>query len=381
MLSDFTGIGDLDGFFACGWPVSSLPAPALSRIHESASQHPTGLALLTSCQRIEAYWCAPAAIDCACGAPRHWQGLEALRHLAEVAAGLHSIVLGEDQILGQVRTALGEAAPPIRGVGGFAVAAARRLRQQFARNQTTGQLLDSALALAGVRPGGPITVLGGGAVGRLITARAIALGFEPVTVIARRQPASDWLGDASTQFMPFASLREAPPANVLVACLGSTSLELAAASLPPVSRLIVDLGTPRNVGAGHATPLVNIADLAEAEGGRESQADWLTLRHRLHDILDERLGLSLQGAGSYVGRVRLEVERVRQAELVRIQRLHPELEPETVDTITRALLNQVFHRPSQRLRSMDDTDLAARLAALFAHETPLDFSPAQEAHT
>ena len=305
---------------------------------------------------------------CNCSAPRHWQGPPALRHLTEVAAGLHSVVLGEEQILGQVRDALASADPATRELGRIAVATARRFRRDAALHHTTGYLLDAALTLAGVAAQGPITVVGAGAVGRLIAERAVALGFAPVTVVARQLPAGEWFSEGGMHFVPFASMSAAPPARMLVTCLGSTSVELPPASLPPASRLIVDLGTPRNVGDGGTTPILTIADLAAAEGDREAQPAWLDLRDRLHQILDERLALAAEGATSHVGRVRLEVERVRQAELVRIQRLHPELKPETVDTITRALINQIFHGPSQRLRTLEDADLAARLAALFAPE-------------
>ena len=46
--------------------------------------------------------------------------------------------------------------------------------------------------------------------------------------------------------------------------------------------------------------------------------------------------------------------------------IHKDLERETVDTITRSLVQQIFHRPTTRLRELDDPELGARLAALFA---------------
>ncbi|MGH2633532.1 MAG: hypothetical protein ACRDG3_08990 [Tepidiformaceae bacterium] len=364
-------------FVACSWPVSSLSSNGLAEIRGDAAGHPEGFALLASCQRIEVYSFSEQAARCGCPAPFHWAGVEALQHLAGVAAGLHSVVLGEEQILGQVRAALEPAEPAVRGLGRIAVAAARRFRQDSALHQTTGQLLDSALALAKVPAGGPLTVVGAGAVGRLIAERALALGFSPVAVVARQLPAGEWFSRGDMRFVPFAAMHAAPIAEVVVTCLGSTSFELPPTSLPVATRLIVDLGTPRNVGEGATTPLLTIADLAASEGEREEQPAWLDLRARLHDILDERLARAAEGATSHVGRVRLEVERVRQAELVRIQRLHPELKPETVDTITRALINQIFHRPSQRLRTLEDADLAERLAALFAPD-PAPRAPATQ---
>ena len=322
---------------------------------------------------------ARAAAACDCSAPQHWHGLEALQHLAEVAAGLHSVVLGEEQILGQVRDALEPADAPTRAAGRLAVAAARRFRRDAALHQTTGHLLDAALDVAGVTASGPLTVLGAGAVGRLIAERGAALGFSPITIVARQRPAGEWFLRGGMSFVPFASMRSASAAAVLVSCLGSTANQLAAAALPRAEQLIVDLGTPRTVAADVRAPLVTIADLVAAEGDRTTQPAWLNLRASLHNLLNECVARADESATSHVGRVRLEVERVRQAELVRIQRLHPELKPETVDTITRALVNQIFHRPSQRLRSLEDSDLAARLAALFAADSAPEQSAPQEA--
>ena len=73
-----------------------------------------------------------------------------------------------------------------------------------------------------------------------------------------------------------------------------------------------------------------------------------------------------------MGRLRFEVERLRLAEVERIGRLHPNLERATVDTITRSLVQQLFHRPTTRLREMDDPELSARLAGLFAASPELD---------
>jgi glutamyl-tRNA reductase len=63
--------------------------------------------------------------------------------------------------------------------------------------------------------------------------------------------------------------------------------------------------------------------------------------------------------------MRKDVEAVRERESLRIARLHPELSKETIDTITRTLVNRLLHTPSERLREMGDTELAERLADLF----------------
>ena len=89
------------------------------------------------------------------------------------------------------------------------------------------------------------------------------------------------------------------------------------------------------------------------------------LRLKLEDLLNARL---LTGdRESPLGALREEVERIRQQEMTRTLRLHPEMPPETVDQITRSLINQVFHQPSQRLRQPENAELAAAVAALFTN--------------
>jgi glutamyl-tRNA reductase len=87
------------------------------------------------------------------------------------------------------------------------------------------------------------------------------------------------------------------------------------------------------------------------------------LEERLRAILAAQL--ALRRPGSPLGALREEVERIRQRELLRSLRLHPELPAEKLDAITRSLVNQIFHRPSLRLRDSEDVDLAEAVAALF----------------
>jgi glutamyl-tRNA reductase len=110
---------------------------------------------------------------------------------------------------------------------------------------------------------------------------------------------------------------------------------------------------------------------ADERGRRHSQERRAALKQRLRVLLDERLAMATEDSATPIGRLRLEVERVRRAEVERTGRLHPELAPETVEQITRSLVNQIFHLPSKRLRELGDPDLGTRVAALFAYgETP-----------
>ena len=352
-------------FRCCGWATSSLPPGRIPRLADLLEAHPVPAVTLATCQRLEVYHQGA----CDCGALLKPQGLDALRHLAEVAAGLHSAVLGEDQILGQVRDAWANAGGELGRTGAIAIGAARRLRERRGLRADAGHLLDLALRQSAITPGGRIAVVGTGVLARRIAHRATEMGYEDV-VIAGRQPLAT-SGLDRVRWLPLAELRQAPPVDVAVTCLGAGAPPLSPAlHLPEIRRLLVDLGTPRNVTGEAIVTTVTIASILErcAPGEDPLRAE---LQEELHRILDDRLRPVARPGSRSVGELRAHVERLRQAEVRRIARLHPELESATIDTITHALVNRIFHTPSERLRELDDEQLSRSIAALFAPEGAL----------
>ena len=295
-------------------------------------------------------------------------GPEALLHLTEVAAGLHSIVLGEREILGQVRSAFASAPPRLARLGGVAVAAAREFRAGAFFDTHTGHLLDRALRLSGVQSGGDLLVIGAGAAGRAVAERAFALGYASVAIAARQQPAGAWFEAGAFTYLPLTELAKRPAVDVIVSCLGSGADELHVKNdLPGARRLIVDLGTPRNLAGDPGVPLIDIARMWESEFGRpHAESRRAQGRARLRVLLQERLTMLEQDSRSTVGRLRQEIERIRAAEVARALRLHPEVPPAAMESITRSLVNQLFHLPTERLRQQTNAALAYELAGLFA---------------
>lgn len=314
--------------------------------------------LVESCQRLEAY--GPECVDC--DAPQRFAGDDALDHLAEVAAGLHSVVLGEAQILGQVRRALAEGSTGLQTVTAPAIAAARVLRRETDFDSHAGHLLDRALSLVKSGARGRILVLGPGQMGRLVAARAREIGFETVLVAGRKRPENLAEGAA---YVPLGAIGDLQGLDVVVGCLGSGADELSTGDLPEAP-LLVDLGTPRNF-APRPAGLVTLADLFASEATRpHAVRRRAELRTRLHAILATKLTDANIDAASPVGALRAEVERVRRRELDRMQRLHPELPVTTLEALTRSLVNQLFHVPSERLKQGADPAFGRRVAELFA---------------
>lgn len=344
-------------FRVCLWRTVSLSATEMAAARASAEYGHEDSALVLSCQRMEAYGFG----DCACGAPERLHGRDALARLAEVAAGLDSVVLGEDQIMGQVRAALNAAPPDVRRTGDIAISAARKLRQETSFDSHAGHLLDRALRLSTIQPKGSLLVLGVGAMGKLVAERAAELGFE-VTVAGRRRPT----GELPWKFVHLGEAIELRRIDVLVGCLGSGAGEIALRFLPQ-ARLVLDFGTPRNFREPSGPGLLTIADLLDDEANRpHATARRNRLKARLGEILDGRLSHVSNNGASAIGAIRRAAEETRAREAARIRALHPEIPPETVDAITRSLVDKLLHGPTVRLR--DDAALAERVARLFDAE-------------
>ncbi|MFN0093619.1 MAG: hypothetical protein ACKVVT_02435 [Dehalococcoidia bacterium] len=350
---------------ACCWSTISATHEAIAEVQgRSAAWHGEG-ASVVSCQRTEAYGFGP----CDCPAPLHLHGAEALFHLAEVAAGLHAVVLGEAQILGQVRAGFASATAGLRRYADVALRAARELRRETDFNSHAGALLDRGLRLAPHVGRETVCVLGAGPMGHLIAKRAQHLGFRRIVVASRTPPA--WA--AGMECVSLTRVAQAGAVDVVAGCLGSAAGVRAENQLP-LAALYLDLGTPRNFNLGPQATLVTLADLF---GDEERRPHAVKRRRQLRAVVrrtvQTRLA-ALRDEDDPVRHFRREVDRVRQVELARALRLHPDLNTEAAERLSRALTNKLLHETTAALRA--DPRLAETLAGLLPG---LERAPAQDA--
>ncbi|MCC7366202.1 MAG: hypothetical protein IT303_17730 [Dehalococcoidia bacterium] len=343
---------------ACCWSTLGLDRESVAALVARVRREHPGGAVIESCQRLEAY----SAVPCTGADAQRFEGEAAVAHLAEVAAGLHSVVLGEAQILGQVRAGLAAGPAEVRRATTVAVAAARELRAAVRFDSHAGHLLDRALKVAGMPAAGSVLVLGTGQMGRLVASRAKELGFERVVIAGRRRP-DDLPADVT--YTTLARVRDLDGVfDVVAGCLGSSAEELATSALP-ASRLFLDLGTPPNFRRAAGDGVLGLAELLADERTRpHAMRRRAELTRQLGEMLDARLRQAEAGR-SPVGALRFEVERVRQRELARMRRLHPEVPADVLETMTRSLVNQLFHLPSARLKEAGDAAFGQRVAELF----------------
>lgn len=149
--------------------------------------------ILNTCQRLEYFtWDTPSLTELRTS--QEWRDAIAFERLARIAAGLESRILGELEILGQVRSAYKafreSHRPPCRNLDRLfqdALALARRARRESGidRNLTSLSALAARELLARVAPGDPIAVIGSGSLAGSVARYLGKRGRSPVRVTSR----------------------------------------------------------------------------------------------------------------------------------------------------------------------------------------------------
>jgi glutamyl-tRNA reductase len=216
-------------------------------------------------------------------------GDEVAHHLAATAAGMHSLVLGEAQIQGQVRTALehalaaGTAGPELRRLFESAIAAGRRVRSRTALGRGIASVPQASIEVVRRRLGtlGRSTVLliGAGTTGELAAKQLVKHGPRELLVLGRsvaraerlaeryggRVVTSDGLEEALAQSDVVISSTGAPHLIVHRDQLERAIARRPRAGLPPL--LLVDHAVPRDIDPAAAglsgVELSTIDDLRE----------------------------------------------------------------------------------------------------------------------
>jgi glutamyl-tRNA reductase len=360
----------------------------------------SGLAVLSTCQRVELYarWPAEphlAALTAALAADRGvperavaaaaagYAGDAAARHLLRVATGLESFVLGETEVAGQVRAA----AEASRSAGGdvaldrlleTAVCAARRAHRCTGVAATSRSVAAAAVdVVAGNLPGRRLLLVGAGQVAATVIARGIALGAR-VTVCNRTRRHADRfaaagatvvdladlpaaLGTADVTFLATAAPHPLVDAALLRACRPAGS--------PPLT--LVDLALPRNVHPSvRELPSVRLIDLADL---RAAEAPALVAEvAAVEEVIDIELAryrrwAAARGVGPALRRMRDDAEEVARQEVARA-----DVPTELRAAVERAVLRAVHRLTHATTREMlaaaeaGDVALVERLAGLYA---------------
>jgi glutamyl-tRNA reductase len=344
---------------------------------------------------------------------------QAVAHLFTVAAGLDSMVVGETQVLGQLRNAYaiareqGTVGRAMHPVAQRALRVGKRVHSETGIDKAGASLvsvsLDRAEERIGSLAGRPVLVVGAGSMGAL-AATTLARRGAAVTVSSRTSAHAQRLATAvEGRAAHLADLpAEIAAVDVLVTCTGARGIvigsEVVAGAMrsrigaagPDRPLVVIDLALPRDVDPGVAAlPGVHVVDLALLQGERGADghasaspvaADDVAAAHALIEAETALLRAERQAAAvaPTVSALRSQAAEVVDAELLRLSARLPDLDARARAEVTRTVrrvVDKLLHEPTVRVKELASApggvDYADALRALFGLGIDAEVIPAR----
>jgi glutamyl-tRNA reductase len=310
----------------------------------------------------------------------HYQQQEVVRHLFRVASSLDSMILGEPQILGQLKRAyaLADEAGGLNGslkeIVSQSLAVGRRVRRETALGSAAVSVSYAAVELAkkifGSLEGRTIFVIGAGKMSELAAKHLLRSGASAIYVTNRTyeravQLAAAFHGTAIAFDQLFEHL---PKADIVISSTGAAGYVVNkehVAKILPARRhrpvFFVDIAVPRDID-----PLVNeldnafvydIDDLGQVveanKKQREREAVWA------EEIVQEEVQRTMRRLASRdlvptIVALEDRLNAIREGEMERYNARLGNLTPEqrqAVDALTRGIMNKILHGPITELKS------------------------------
>ena len=388
-----------------------IPVPAMSEALRVLSNHSDirEVVVLSTCNRTEVYavaerfhaahtdilefLCETSGLSADEITPHLYSQFDddAVVHLFEVAAGIDSAVLGETEIVGQVRDAWdfamkqGTSRSTLNLLFRYALESGKRARTETGISRSTASVAHAAVEMAeeilGTLSGKRVLVVGAGEMGEGVAGALSRAGTESITVLNRTVSRAEALAEKiGARVSEFESLEtELFTADVVLACTGAGGViidhELMARVRNGVSTplLVVDIALPRDVAASVAElPGITLRDLGHlsdwAQRGIDKRASEVG---QVREIIGEEvkrflLDQTQRQAAPLVAQLREVVESIRTAEMDRFESALSAMTPEQrelVESISHGIINKMLHAPSVRLREAAGTPQGERLSA------------------
>ena len=327
----------------------------------------------------------------------------AVSHLFGVAAGLDSMILGEGEILGQVRAAWqladdeGASGQAMARVFRHAIELGKRVRTETAIGSRALSISSAAVALAertmfSLR-GRSVLILGAGDVAEGLGRALVSAGVGEVAVANRTHARAVALAERlGGRAVPLGELPEVLAAvDVLLTATDSTEVHVERADVEAVMErrggtplLIVDVAVPRDVDPGAAeisgVTLHDVDDLHQLTEAAldERRREVATVREIIGEELERfQTDRAAREVAPLITSLRDRAESVRLAELVRFRAKLDDLDADsrqTVEALTQGIVNKLLHEPTVRLKEAAGTArgelFSDALASLFDISDP-----------
>lgn len=356
--------------------------------------------VLSTCNRLELYLPGEhersAILDClaeAAGIDRalaadHFvakRDEDAVRHLYSVAAGIDSMVLGESEVLGQVRAAFSATVAAgcddalLSRLFHTAIRLGRRVRTETAIGRHA--LSVSSIAVQQARllcphlPSATVLVIGAGEAGRLAASALVEQGVGEVVVANRTlERAEDLASELGGRACALDALDDAlAGADVVIAAadapaplVTSGAVEAAIAARPLRPLLLIDIGVPRDID--HTVATLAGVTYYDLDGLQAIAAEHYAVRTgevaRVQAMIDEEASRfvawweHLQVIPTITA-LTDHAERLRRVEVAKTLRRFNATDEERahVEALTKAIVKQLLHAPISTLRERGDREV------------------------
>ena len=314
--------------------------------------------------------------------------MAAARHLFRVAAGLDSLVIGEPQILGQVKEAFQAAAerhctgPLLTKTFQWAFGVGKRVRTETGLGEGAVSVSFAAVALArkifGRLEGRRVLVVGAGEISALTAQHLRSQGVEEIVITSRTAAHADALAaQVSGRTVPWAQMRRAiAGADIVLTATGSQRPIITREDVQAVTGrrrteplFIIDVAVPRDVDPSvseiEQVFLYNVDDLQgivqenlERRGAEIAHAEAIVAEEVARFTVWQR---SRRAIPTVVA-LRQRFDDIRRAEL---QRLEPRLSGlpadarARVEEVTRLIVEKLLLEPTEQLKALPDEETQA----------------------
>ncbi|MGB0469903.1 MAG: glutamyl-tRNA reductase [Ilumatobacteraceae bacterium] len=311
----------------------------------------------------------------------------AAHHLFSVAAGLDSMVLGEGEVLGQVRDAWeiaqaeGAARSTLNLLFRRCLETGKRARTETDIARGTASMSHAAVEMAVDQLGSldnvSVAVVGAGIMGEGIAVALHGHGARQMTVLNRTEEHGRSIADrVNGTVQPLAALDHAlVESDLIITCTGAPepiiTTEMArSATSPDRPTLIIDIAVPRDVHHEVAqlsdVTVLNLDDVQRwAERGREARTSSVeAVKAIISEELDRyAIASSAVQAAPLISALRSHFDSIRRDELDRVAGRLDEDARNALDVVTTQLLAKLLHEPSVRLRLEAGSPRGERLAS------------------
>jgi glutamyl-tRNA reductase len=334
---------------------------------------------------------------------------DAVMHLMRVASGLDSLVLGEGQILAQVKHCH-KLCQQHKGVGSVlnrlfkqALSAGKRVRTETSIGTGAVSISSAAVELAQMKVQNlaacRIAIVGAGKMSRLLVQHLLAKGATTITILNRSLKGAMELAsqfpDAELQLHDLSEMMNAiATSDIVFTSTASTEVLLNGSKLelilePHRSLMLFDISVPRNIDADvnqlENVQAFNVDDLKAVVAQNQESRRQMAMEAEV--LLEEEVDTfdmwwrSLETV-STISCLRDKVEAIRAQELEKaLSRLGTEFaekHQEIIEALTRGIVNKILHDPMVQLRAQQDIETRRNamqsLQVLFNLDTEEQFS-------